>query len=259
MRALIITLPLGVVALLLLLIFAAVSFGAREVVRRRCSDEDREELADQAKNLLTGVAATFAFFVGFAITVTWGAVSAAQTAVEQQAAAVRQMAREVDNITDRARSVELMDQLRVYANAAAVDDADPLRRGTTTALPSATALDRLEDSVIAYAYGAGANEREAAGLSAAASTLSNSAFTVSAVASRAIPGPLVVLLLFVGALASIIMGITTVAYRRPLLIFVWCLIPAISITVVAGLAFPFAMRNGMTLAPMQAVAQLLGG
>ena len=55
------------------------------------------------------------------------------------------------------------------------------------------------------------------------------------------------------------MGITTVAYRRPLLIFVWCLIPAISITVVAGLAFPFAMRNGMTLAPMQAVAQLLGG
>ena len=251
--------PVGVIVLLLLLLFTAVSFGAREVVRRRCTDEDREELADQAKNVLTGVAATFAFFVGFAITVTWGAVSAAQTAVEHQAAAVRQMAREIDNITDRTRAAELTAQLRSYVTTAANEDAGPLARGTIGALPSAAPLNRFEDAVNDYAYGPAAIERETAGLSAAVSTLGNSAATVAAVASRAIPGPLAMLLLIVGALAAIVMGITTVAYRRPVLIFVWCLIPAMSIAVVAGLAYPFALRTGMTLAPLQAVAQALGG
>jgi hypothetical protein len=110
-RDLIISLPVGIIALLLFGGFAVVSFGARELVRRRCSDEDRQELAEQAQNVLTGVAATFAFFVGFAITVTWGAVTAAQGAVEQQATAVRQMARQVDNIADRDRSADLMSGL----------------------------------------------------------------------------------------------------------------------------------------------------
>jgi hypothetical protein len=110
-RDLIISLPVGIIALLLGGGFAVVSFGARELVRRRCGDEDRQELAEQAQNVLTGVAATFAFFVGFAITVTWGAVTAAQGAVEQQATAVRQMARQVDNIADRDRSADLMSGL----------------------------------------------------------------------------------------------------------------------------------------------------
>lgn len=225
MRDLIISLPVGIIALLLLGGFAVVSFGARELVRRWCSDEDRQELAEQAQNVLTGVAATFAFFVGFAITVTWGAVTAAQGAVEQQATAVRQMARQVDNIADRDRSADLMNRLRVYATTVAADDANALSRGSTGALPSAAALNRFEDEVNAFAYGPTATERETAQLSEAGSTLGTSA--------------------------------ATVAYRRPYLIFVWCLIPAISIAVVAGLAFPFALRPGMPMAPMKAVAQEL--
>jgi len=37
----------------------------------------------------------------------------------------------------------------------------------------------------------------------------------------------------------------------------WCLIPALSITVVIAFAFPFAHRIGVNLAPLQAVAEHL--
>jgi len=258
-RDLIIALPLWAIMLVLLALFTGVSFAARELVRRRCSAEYREELADQAKNLLTGVAATFGFFVGFAITVTWGGVSAAQTAVEQQAAAVTQMSRELGNISDRSQSASLAGQLRTYAELAATEDADFLRRGQASRLPSTTALDRFEDALYAYAYGSQAPAREVPGLTAAATALETSAAGVSAVANRSLPAPLGALLLFIGALASTVMGITTVAYRRPVLISVWCLIPAVSIAVVLGLAFPFAVRGGFPLAALQAVLPGLAG
>ncbi len=259
MRDLIIALPLWAIMLVLLAVFTAVSFAAREFVRRRCSADDRDDLADQAKNLITGVAATFGFFIGFAITVTWGGVSAAQTAVEQQAAAVTQMSRELGNISDRAQSAALTGQLRSYAEVAATEDDDFLRSGRSSELPSTAPLDRFEDALYAYAYGPQAPAREVPGLVAAASALETSAAGVSAVANRSLPAPLGALLLFIGALASIVMGITTVAYRRPVLISVWCLIPAVSITVVLGLAFPFAVRGGFPLASLQAVLPGLAG
>lgn len=255
----VISLPLWVITLLLLALFAAVGFAAREIVRRRCDEQDREELADQAKNLITGVGATFGFFVGFAITVAWGAVAAAQSAVEQQAAAVKQMSRELDNIADRGKSAQLTEQLRAYAAAAANEDVGFLRRGQTTALPSAAPLDRFEDALLGYAYAPTTPAREAAGLTAAASTLESSAATVAAVANRGLPVPLAVLIVVVGVLAAALTGVTTVAYRRPILILVWSLIPAVSLAVVAGLAFPFAVRTGFPLASLQAVVAALGG
>jgi tetrahydromethanopterin S-methyltransferase subunit E len=69
MRELIIALPPVAIAAVLFVVFAAVSALTRRVVRRRFGEEVREELADQANNLLTGVSATFAFFIGFAISV----------------------------------------------------------------------------------------------------------------------------------------------------------------------------------------------
>lgn len=258
-RSVIISLPPWAITLILLGFFTALSFAAREIVRRRCGDEDREELADQAKNLLTGVAATFGFFVGFAITVSWGAVSAAQNAVEQQAAAVKQMSRELANISDRAQSAELTGLLRSYATAAVTEDTKFLRRGQAVNLPSGGPLDSFEDALHAYAYGPQAPAREVSGLISAAATLGSSAAGVAAVSNRALPTPLGVLLLVVGALAAIITGITTVSYRRPVLIVVWSLIPAISIAVVASLAFPFAVRSGLPLASLQAVVAGLGG
>ena len=95
------------------------------------------------------------------------------------------------------------------------------------------------------------------GVAATFANLSSASAGVAAVASRSLPRPLAALLIIVGVLTSILMGITTVIYRRPSLIFVWCLIPAVSITTVLALAYPFALRSGANLEPMRAVVQYL--
>ncbi|CAB4344101.1 unannotated protein [freshwater metagenome] len=136
MRELFISVPIWVVALLLLAFFIAVTLVARAVVTKRCGDGSREELADEATRLLTGLAATFAFFVGFSITVTWGAVAAGQSAVEQQSSAIQQMSWSINNIPDKAESAVLREKLRRYATTAAYENADDLARGETLELPS---------------------------------------------------------------------------------------------------------------------------
>ncbi len=250
-------LPLWAIVGAMVLFFWVVTKAAREFVLRRHDPEAREDLAEQSNNLLTGVAATFAFFVGFAISASWGAVTAAQTAVEQQATAVHQMAWELNNIPDRAESSALMGKLKVYAEAVATEDRESLVKGTTAHLPSAVPLDQFENALHAYAYGPKAPERQVAPLVAAASRVGSTGAGVEAVANRALPRPLFILLMVVGTLTSILMGISTVTYSRPALIFVWCLIPAVSITTVVALAYPFAIRSGVTLAPMQSVAEQL--
>lgn len=259
MRNLLISLPPVVVGAVLLVFFCAVCFAARGLLLKRCSPKTREELADQAQDALTGVAATFAFFVGFAISISWGAVSAGQNAVEQQAAAIQQMAWELRNIPDQAQSSALLGKLRSYATTAADQDDTFLARGVTVGLPSAAPLEEFETALQVYL----ADKPGLAGsdsLLTAASKLVSSSATVSAVASRVLPKPLISLLFIVAVLVSVVMGVSTVTYGRPSLVFVWvwCLIPALSLTVVLALAYPFALRTGLTTAPMRVIAQQLG-
>lgn len=245
------------VASLLLAFFCLVATAARRLVLRRCGDEARDELVEQAKNVLTGVSATFALFVGFAISISWGAVTAAQSAVEHQSAAIHQMAWELRNIPDKAQSSVLMDKLTAYAVAAADDDAPLLARGRTADLPSSAALERFEDALTAYASGPGV--KGADGLVASVSNLVSSAASVAAVANRALPRPLAILLGAVAVLVTVVLGITTVTSGRSnmLFVYVWCVIPALSLTVIWAVAFPFALRSGMTLAPLRALAENL--
>ena len=183
-RVLLISLPNWAIAAIMLAFFCAVSYATRALVLRFFGDDDREDLADQAKGLLTGVAATFAFFVDFAINISWGAVTAGQIAVEQQAAAIQQTAWELDNVTDRAQAAALMDKLRAYATTAAGADSDFLRRGNTTDLPSAVPLNAFEDAVRAYAYGPQAAGQQGTALVSAATSIRTSAASVAAVANR---------------------------------------------------------------------------
>lgn len=257
MRDLLITAPLWAISSVLLVFFGAVALGARSLVRGWLSEKDRADLADEATRLLTGLAATFAFFVGFAITVTWGAVSAGQSAVEQHASALKQMSWSISNLQNRDESAMLMAKLRAYANSAANDDAADLARGDTTALPSAASLDNFETALHAYAYGPTALGPEVSSLLRAGSTVSGTSAEISAVAQRNLPGVLAVLLMVCGVLVAGVTGISTVTARYPVLMYVWCLIPALSITVVIALAFPFAGRLGVDLAPLNSVAQQL--
>jgi len=256
-RDLIIAVPLWLILAVLLVFFCVVILVSRRLVLRRCSDDTREDLVEQAKNLLTGLAATFAFFVGFAITVTWGAVATGQAAVEQQAASIQQMAWRLNNIANKAESTALMDKLRTYATTAATADDPFLIRGDTTNLPSAVPLDRFEDALHVYAFGPGAAPQEVNSLVTAAATVGTNAATVAAVAKRTLPGVLAILLVVSGVLVALVMGIMTATSSRPILMYVWALVPALSITVVIALAFPFAHRIGVNLAPLQAVAENL--
>ena len=251
--------PPAAIAAVLFVIFLALSVAARRLVLRHFDEDVREELSDQANNLLAGISATFAFFIGFAISISWGAVTAGQNAVEQQAAAIQQMAWELRNIPDRPVSAALTAKLTAYASTAADEDDDFLARGDTTHLPSAAALEGFEDALTAYVYGPGSGTKGASNLLAGASNLVSATAGVSAVANRSLPRPLAALLFVVAVLVTIILGITTVNSGRSSMIFIyiWCLIPALSLTVVLALAYPFALRSGMTVAPLRAVAQSL--
>ena len=251
--------PLWSIIAVLFVAFSGVSLAARWFVRRSRDDEAREAASEQAKGLLTGVAATFAFFVGFAINVTWGAVTAGQIAVEQQAAAVHQMAWDLDNIADRPAAAALTDKLRVYATTVVERDGEFFRNGAAGELPSAVALDAFENALFAYVNGPAPKIApwQASTLTSGASAISSASAAVEAVANRALPRPLAGLLVAVGVLSTIVMGVTTVVYRRPTMIYIWCLIPAMSITVVLALAYPFAVRSGSNLAPMRAVVEHL--
>ena len=252
-----VSLPLWAVVAALLAFFWAVTIAARKFVMYRCDVAAREVLADQANNLLTGVAATFGFFVGFAISVSWGSVNAGQVAVEQQAVAVRQMAWQLNNMADRAESAALMDKLRTYATTVAERDDNLLVLGKTADMPSAVPLDDFENALYAHVNSPRAAERQVSTLTTSASALSSASAGVAAVASRSLPRPLAMLLIIVGVLTAILVGITTVVYSRPSLIFVWSLIPAVSIATVVALAYPFALRSGASLEPMRAVVQYL--
>lgn len=257
MRHLIISIPLWVIAPALLAFFLGLSFAARELVRRRCDEETCRDLANQANSLITGLAATFAFFVGFAITVTWGAVSAGQAAIDKEANAIQQMSWDLKNIRDEAESQALLDKLRAYSAAAVGADIDYLVNGDTGNLPSVVLFDQFEDAVHEYAFSPKAAPQEVGSLVAAAAEVGNASGAVSVVAGRTLPGVLAALLLTSGVIVAAVMGISTVTLRRPFLAFIWAVIPAFSITVVIALEFPFAHGIGVNLTPLQAVAQSL--
>jgi hypothetical protein len=250
-------LPLWVIAFLLFAFFVLVTVLTRTVVARRCSAESREQLADEAARLVTGLAATFAFFVGFAITVTWGAVAAGQAAVEQQAAAIQSMNWSINSSPDRAEATVLREKLRLFATTAAYQNVDDLASGDTSQLPSAIPLDRFEAALHRYAYGTTVPGAMVGGLVRAASALTTTSAAVSAIAHRTFPNLLAVLLLVSGLLVSCVMGVSTVTSRHPVLMLVWCVIPALSITIVIALAFPFASGIGVDLSPLQSVARQL--
>jgi hypothetical protein len=160
-------------------------------------------------------------------------------------------------MADRAESAALMDKLRTYATTVAERDDNLLVLGKTADMPSAVPLDDFENALYAHVNSPRAAERQVSTLTTSASALSSASAGVAAVASRSLPRPLAMLLIIVGVLTAILVGITTVIYSRPSLIFVWSLIPAVSIATVVALAYPFALRSGASLEPMRAVVQYL--
>lgn len=250
--------PLWLLGLLLFAFFTAVMLGTRAIVGRGRDEEGREQIAADASRMITGLAATFALFVGLSITVTWGAVSTGQVAVEQQASAIRNMNWAINNIPDKVEGAQLRQKLTAYAVAAGYDDQPYLEKGQTRDLPSAVPLDHFEDALHIYAFGPKAQPSSVSSLVTAATAIGTSSSTVSAVAQRGLPTVVSVLLWLSGILVVVVMGIASLDSRHPALMLVWCAIPALSLTVVVALSTPFGAHGaGVNLAPVKTVADEL--
>ena len=259
MRYLFNDIPLVLIAVALFTFFAALTVLARAVVTRSFSALGREEIARDATRMFTGLAATFAFFIGLSITITWGAVAEGQRAIDQQSAAIQQMEWRIANLTDGAKAAALMGELKPYAMAAAYEDGDYLARGSTDNLPSEIPLDRFQDELHNYAFDPTAPRAESSSLMNSGAAVATASATVSAVSHRNLPPVVALLLLVTGVLVACVMGVSMVNSRHSALMFIWCAVPALSITVVIALEFPFAGGIAVNLEPLQSVAQQLAG
>ena len=249
------TTPSWLLAVALFAFFVAVGSACRWIVVKRCTEDRREELAEQAARLLTGLAATFAFFIGISVTITWGAVSAGQAAVEAQASRAQQLSWSLNNIENQQAAKPLVRDLRNYLAAAANEDRPYLSNGNAANRPSGALLDKLQVAVHKYAYLGSTPQSEASGIVSAASALSTADASVTAVADRTLPELIILLLLLTATINTAVMGISAANTRRPILFALWCLIPALSITVVLALDSPFAGDISISLAPLDSLAQ----
>ena len=252
MREILASTPTWVVVVVLFAYFLTLSLGCRAYVLSHNSKKRRDELADQASRLLTGVAATFALFVGFSITVTTDALDAGQKYIENHAAQAKELVWTFDSVSNRKVAQQLQRELRTYLLVSADEDPEYLQTGNTLNLPSAKPLDRLEKSIHRYAFSPETSDSDESAIVDAAASLNNSAAAITAVAHRTLPTLLVVLLLVVGSMIAAITGISFADMSRPILLPIWSLIPALSIAVIPGPA-----DIGLDLEPLRAIAEAL--
>jgi len=234
--------------------FAAISAGCRFALSRVASPERSAELEDYAGKLLSVFGATFAFLVGFAVTITWSAVSAGQDAVDLQASSAQQLSWATSEIQDKAGADEVNRNLRNYLNTVVDKDGPALAAGEFSALPSAESFDTLQNSVHKVAYGGKNTDPEANGMVSAAASLTAAQSKVTAVAQRALPPILIVLIVLSGTLLAVTVGLSALTVKPPYLMYAWAFLAAVSVAVVLMLDFPFSGGITVNLGPLSVAA-----
>ena len=134
-------------------LFAVVSAICRYGLGGVASPDRRAQVEEHAGKLLSVFGATFAFLIGFAITITWSAVGAGQDAVDLQASSAQQLSWATSEIQDKAGADEVNRNLRNYLDTVVNKDLSALAAGDFNALPSAESFDTLQNSVHKVAYG----------------------------------------------------------------------------------------------------------
>lgn len=245
----------GMPALLLILVcfalFAAVVGGTRLLLRRRISEERRTALVDHSGTVLSPVGTVFAFLIGFAITMAWGAVSAGQDSVDAQSAAAQQLSWSSSNISDQAGAQRIQRDLVTYLEQSVTLDWKALASGTYGALPSAKAFSALQDTVHDVSYRAGAAVPEGSAMTTAAAALTAAQSKTVAVAQRSLPGILLTLIAVAGLLLAICFGIASADVERPVLTYAWAFVAALSVAVVLMLDAPFSGSITVSPEPLQ--------
>jgi len=234
--------------------FAVFSACCRYGLSGVTSPERRAQVEEHAGKLLSVFGATFAFLIGFAITITWSAVSAGQDAVDLQASSAQQLSWATSEIQDKAGADEVNGNLRNYLNAVVNNDGPALAAGNFTTLPSAGTFDTLQNSVHRVAYGRGNTDPEASGMVSAAASLTAAQSKVTAVAQRSLPTILIVLIVLSGILLAATVGFSALTVQPPYLMYAWALLAAVSVAVVLMLDFPFSGGITVNLGPLSVAA-----
>lgn len=235
-------------------LFAVVSAGCRYGLGGVASPERRAQVEEHAGKLLSVFGATFAFLIGFAITITWSAVGAGQDAVDLQASSAQQLSWATSEIQDKAGADEVNRNLRNYLNTVVDKDGPALAAGEFSALPSAESFDTLQNSVHKVAYGGKNTDPEANGMVSAAASLTAAQSKVTAVAQRALPPILIVLIVLSGTLLAVTVGLSALTVKPPYLMYAWAFLAAVSVAVVLMLDFPFSGGITVNLGPLSVAA-----
>lgn len=259
LRAVLSEVPPWVVITFWFAVFAGVSFGVRWAVRTWSGPERMEELAEHSHKLVGALAATFAFLVGFAITITWSGVGDGQSAVEDQAAHAQQLAWSLRSMGDQAAADRLLGDLKMYLTVAATEDSDMLARGAGESLPSSSSLDRLAAEVHSYAYSMGEPGPEATMIITNVQDLAMGQASIVALSQRQLPILLAVLLVISGIAMAAVAGIGAATVSRPYLLLVWCFVSALAISVAFILDHPFGGTLAVDFRPIIVVADSLPG
>lgn len=202
---------------------------------------------DHASSLSVPIAGSLALLIGFAITITWGGISAGQSAIESEAVAARQIgwavqleSGEVANgLSEELTTTALTDLVAFLKTAAAPDAYDQL-----STIESRNAMDEalrtFQLSVRQLSYDRAIPATQAASIQAASDSLAAAAADSLAIARRHLPDLLVALILLNAVLLSILQGIALVTRRHPWGALAWAGIVALSITVVLQMDAPFS-------------------
>ena len=234
--------------------FAAISAGCRFALKVLASPERSAQLEDHADKLLGVFGATFAFLVGFAITITWSAVGAGQDAVDLQASSAQQLSWAASEIQDKAGADQVNNNLRTYLHTVVNKDGPALADGNFKALPSAETFDTLQNSVHQVASGSGNADPVASGMVSAAASLTAAQSKVTAVAQRSLPTILITLIVLSGALLAATVGMSALTVRPPYLMYAWAFLAAVSVAVVLMIDYPFSGGVTVSLGPLSVAA-----
>ncbi len=244
------TLPTWVTVLICAVGFSAVTFGTRYIVRRRCSESRQDELVSLAKAMNGPTGTTLAFLIGFAVTITWGTMSAAQDSIEKVAASAQQISWLSENLQDTADSRVINQDLSRYLTTIANEDRPKLASEDIVQLPSFDYLDKVEQDVHRIGVKGARVNPETSPLLTAAAALTGAQADLNALARRQLPPVVLWLLLFTAALSAAVMGIVAAKVRRPYLIIGWAMVAAIGISVVLSLYNPFAGTVSVDFQPL---------
>lgn len=244
------TLPTWLIVIICGSAFSAVTFGTRAVVLRRTATKRQGELIDLATAMNGPTGTTLAFLIGFAVSITWGTMSAAQVSIEKVAASAQQVSWLTENLSDSSKTVVINEDLDRYLTTIVNNDRTNLADRNLVELPSFDSLNKLERDVRQTSKTGATVNPEFGPLLSAASSLTESQAELNALARRQLPSVVLWLLIFTAGLSAAVMGIVATKVRRPYLIFGWALVAAIGISVVLSLYNPFIGTVSVDFQPL---------